>query len=129
MRRISLFFALFAAAIIAISCTSTLPTRFERFVDRVEKNAASYDEDDWQKVSDQFTKLTYQYEKVQDRLSKEDCKRINKAIGRYRVLVIKSGVKNAINSFKKAMEELPSTLQGIIDGVGSFLDEMQKITQ
>ena len=114
-----LFISLSVAVLFAISCSSLLPDQFEQFVDRVEKNAPTYDEDDWQKVSRQFSKLANQYEKVQKKLPKEDRKRIDKAIGRYHAIVLKSGIKSIINSFDDAAID-------IVNGIESFLNELER---
>ena len=115
MKKLFLFMALAAAALVALSCTSMLPARIEKFVDKVEKNAPSYSEADWDKVSDQFTKLMDQYDKAYDKLPKEDRERIDKAVGRYHAIVLKSGVNNIINSFDKAVN-------GVLKGVGGFFE-------
>ncbi len=115
MKQFFMFMALAVGALVFISCTSLLPARIEKFVDKVEKNAPSYSEADWDKVSDQFTKLMDQYEKSYDKLTKEDRARIDKAVGRYRAIVLKSGVKNIINSFDKAVK-------GVLGGVGGFFE-------
>lgn len=115
MKQFFMFMALAAAALVFISCTSLLPARIENFVDKVEKNAPSYSEEDWDKVSDQFTKLMDRYEKVYNKLSKEDRARIDKAVGRYHAIVLKSGVNNIVNSFDKAV-------QGVLKGVGGFFE-------
>ena len=115
MKKLFLFMALAAAALVALSCTSLLPTRIEKFVDKVEKNASSYTEADWEKVSDQFSNLMEQYEKTQDKLSQEDRSRIDKAIGRYHAIVLKSGINNVINDFSNAVK-------GALKGVGGFFE-------
>lgn len=117
MKKFFLFMAFAALALAAISCTAMLPTRFERFVDRVEKNASSFTKEDWDKTSQSFEKLMNAYEKSYDKLSKEDRSRIDKAVGRYHAIVLKSGVKNVIKSFDRAAK-------GVVDGVKSFLDEL-----
>lgn len=115
MKKLFLFMALAAVALLALSCTSMLPDRIEKFVDKVEKNASSYTEEDWEKVSDQFSNLMDQYKQVKDKLSKEDQKRVDKAVGRYRAIVIKSGIKNVVDDFSSAVK-------GALEGVGGFFE-------
>lgn len=117
MKKFFLFLAFAALALAAISCTAMLPARFERFVDRVEKNAPSFTKEDWDKTSQTFEKLMNAYEKSYDKLSKEDRSRIDKAIGRYHAIAVKSGLNNIIKSFDRAAK-------GVVDGVKSFLDEL-----
>ncbi len=117
MKKFFLFLAFAALALAAISCTAMLPARFERFVDRVEKNAPSFTKEDWDKTSQTFEKLMNAYEKSYDKLSKEDRSRIDKAIGRYHAIAINSGLNSIIKSFDRAAK-------GVVDGVKSFLDEL-----
>lgn len=124
MKKISLLMAVIALALVAVSCTSMLPARFERFVNKVEKNASSYTKEDWNSVTDQFTKLVEEYQKSYDKLSKEDRQRIDKAIGRFSAIAIKSGVSSAVQTINEAVSGLSSTLQNVVEGVGSFLKEL-----
>lgn len=124
MKKISLLMAVIALALVAVSCTSMLPARFERFVNKVEKNASSYTKEDWNSVTDQFTKLVEEYQKSYDKLSKEDRQRIDKAIGRFSAIAIKSGVGSVIQTVNETVSGLSSTLQNVIEGVGSFLKEL-----
>lgn len=115
MKKFFLFMAFAALALAAISCTAMLPTRFERFVGRVEKNASSFTKEDWDKTSQSFEKLMNAYEKSYDKLSKEDRSRIDKAIGRYHAIVVKSGLNNIIKSFDR-------TVKGALGGIGGFFE-------
>lgn len=124
MKKISLLMAVIALALVAVSCTSMLPARFERFVNKVEKNASSYTKEDWNSVTDQFTKLVEEYQKSYDKLSKEDRQRIDKAIGRFSAIAIKSGMSSAVQTINEAVSGLSSTLQNVVEGVGSFLKEL-----
>ena len=116
MKKSYFLMAFVALALVAISCTSFLPNRFERFVDREEKTAPNYTEKDWQKVSDQFEKLVAQYDKVKDKLSKDDKLRIEKAIGRYNALTVKSGFDNVIQKGKEIINKVGGWFDGILSG-------------
>ena len=111
-------------ALIAASCTSKLPARFEQFVDKVEKNGPSFSEKEWQETSVKFEKLMNEYNQSYDKLSDNDQERINKAIGRYHAVVIKSGVNSVINSFDKIVSGVSSKVKGFLEGVGSFFNEL-----
>ena len=67
MKKFYLSLTLIALALIALSCTQMLPDRVERFVDRVEKNASTYTEEDWERASEQFTKLADEYKESYDK--------------------------------------------------------------
>lgn len=124
MKKIVLVLAFVAFLAGLTSCKSMLPARFEHFVDKVEKEAPNYTEKDWDKASKKFESLVAQYEKAYENLSKEDRKRINKAIGQYQALVIKYGFSNALDSFTSVMKDLQSKIGELIKGAGSFLDEL-----
>lgn len=125
MKNSSLLFLL-ACLMLAfvVSCRSTLPARFEQFVNRVEKNASSYSQEEWQKASTHFSKLMEQYEKAHDKLSQEERSRIEKAIGRYRAIAVKSGIKDVIRSLDNAISEFSSRFNDYLDGAESFLKEL-----
>lgn len=124
MKKLFLLMALVALTFTVVSCSSMLPARFERFVDKVEQKAPTYTEEDWNKVSDRFQKLVASYKKSYDKLTKEERKSIESSIGRYRAIVFKSGVKNAIQSVNDTLSDLYSTLRNVIEGVGSFIKEL-----
>lgn len=124
MKRLFCFLSITLIALIAVSCTSMLPVRFEQFVDKVEKNGSSYSEKEWQETSAKFEKLMNEYNQAYDKLSTDDQERINKAIGRYHAVVIKSGVNSVISSFDKIVSSVSSKVKGFLDGVGSFLNEL-----
>lgn len=106
------------------SLSSTLPARVQRFVDRVEKNSSSYTEEEWEKVSEQFTKLMEQYKESYDKLSLEDRAQINKSIGRYYAAVLGSGLKSIIKSFYDTLYGLSFLFEGFLGGMNSFLKEL-----
>ena len=124
MKKYFLLIALVALTLAAVSCKSMLPGRFERFVNKVEKNASSYTKEDWNSVTDKFTKLVDEYKNSYDKLSKEDRQRIDKAIGRFGAIAIKSGIGSVIQTVNETMSGLSSTLKSVIEGVGSFLKEL-----
>ena len=63
MKKIVLVLAFVAVLAGLMSCKSMLPSRFERFVDRVEKEAPNYTEQDWEKASKKFESLVSEYKK------------------------------------------------------------------
>jgi molecular chaperone DnaK (HSP70) len=124
MKKMLILLAFAALLFGLLSCSSTLPLRFERFVGNVEKKASQYSEKDWEKVSEKFETLLAEYDKAYDNLSRDERERIDKAIGRYHALVLKSGFNQIKDAFNKAMNELESGLGELMKGLGSFLDEL-----
>lgn len=124
MKKVFSYVCIMALALVAFSCTSMLPVRFEKFVDRVESKYSSFNDEDWQKASSQFEKLMEEYENSYDKFSPEERERIDKAIGRYHAIVVKSGINSVIQSFDELVSGVTSKIKGLLDGVGSFLDEL-----
>ena len=90
------------AAVVAMacmtSCKSTLPRRFDSFVNSVEKHADSYSPEDWTKANEKFEKLFNEYKENADSYNKEQKKQMNAAIGRYVKAVAKSGVDEVVSA-------------------------------
>jgi len=112
-----------AGIIILCSFGISLPAQFERFVDKVEKNAPEYTKEDWTKASEQFNKLMDKYKESFDNTSEEDKERIDKSIGKYRAIVFKYGVSK---SFEESMKTLGPKLESLGRRLGSFFEELSK---
>ena len=62
MKRFLILFMMAAFVALALtSCKETLPARFDRFVNGVEKRCANFSEDDWKKANEHFGKLVDEY--------------------------------------------------------------------
>ncbi len=109
-----------AALVLTTSCKETLPARFDRFVNYVEKRCDKFSEDDWQKANTQFEKLVNEYTENRSSYSTEQQKQIRAAITKYVGLAAKSGVKTAIDTVNGLIEQIPSLLEGI----GNFLRDL-----
>ena len=79
MKRI-LFLAL--AALLITACAFSLPGKFTRLADKVAAKGADYTPAQWEKANAQFEELVQQYVDRYDKLSNEDKKQINVAIGK-----------------------------------------------
>ena len=124
MKKYLLFVVLaLAATIILTSFGFSLPSQFEHFVDKVEKNAPEYTKEDWNKASEQFKKLMDKYKDAFDNTSEEDKERIDKSIGKYRAIVFKYGVSK---SFDESMKTLGPKLESLGRRLESFFEELTK---
>lgn len=112
-----------AAIFILTSFGFSLPSQFEHFVDKVEKNAPEYTQEDWAKASEQFKKLMDKYKESFDSTSEEDKERIDKSIGKYRAIVFKYGVSK---SFEESMKTLGPKLESLGRRLESFFEELAK---
>lgn len=126
MKKYFLFVILaLAATIILTSFGFSLPSQFEHFVDKVEKNAPEYTQEDWNKASEQFKKLMDKYKESFDSIADEDKERIDKSIGKYRAIVFKYGVSK---SFDEYMKTLGPRLESLGRRIESFFEELSKDT-
>lgn len=117
-----LFYILTAATIcISVSsCTSTLPGRFERFVNSVERNYENFSEDDWNEANAKFEKLFDEYKENRSSFNSEEKSKINSALARYAKVVAKSGIQSIGETF----DEIASQIPGIIEDAKSFFHEL-----
>ena len=76
-----LFLAL--AAVLMTACAFSLPGKFTQLADKVAAKGADYTPAQWEKANAQFEALVNQYVDKYDKLSNEDKKEINAAIGKY----------------------------------------------
>lgn len=113
MKRIVLLLMAAAVALACVtSCKSTLPRRFDSFVNSVEKHADSYSPEDWNKANQKFEKLFNEYKENADSYNKEQKKQMNAAIGRYVKAVAKSGLNDVIDTVNGLAGQVPSLIEG-----------------
>ena len=115
MKKITLFLMMVALVLLAVSCKETLPKRFDSFVNKVEKNCASYSEEDWNKANDQFGKLVQEFEDNQASYNQEEQKQIRADIAKYVGLVAGSGLNAAIDAVNGFINQIPSFFDGLIN--------------
>lgn len=121
MKRIIAMMLMTAVAVAAMtSCKETLPLRFEKFVNYVEKRCDKFSEDDWKKANAQFEKLVKEYTDNRSSYNADEQKQIRSAITKYVGLAAKSGVKTAIDTVNGLISQIPSLLEGF----GNFLKDL-----
>ena len=125
MKRLSYIIALAALTLILCSWTTLLVKRYEHFVDKVEKNAATYTEEDWEKANESFSDLMKEYDEDYDKCSEEQHDRIDKCIGRYHALVVKSGADDTLKELNEVLSKVSVKVRSILMGLGSFLQNLK----
>lgn len=124
MRKIVyLFCFLFVCGLFFTSCKSTLPARFESFVNSVEKRCDSFSEDDWNKANDKFSKLVDEYKENKSSYNSEQKKRINASIRKYATVAAKSGIKSVTETVNDLMSSVIDWVKGFVDGLGGSGEE------
>lgn len=90
MKRNHLFLGLIAVAILSLSLAACKPTsksyikHFQSFVEKIEKNGASYTDEQWDKADTEFTGfLDERYKEVKETLTDEDRKMVGELAARY----------------------------------------------
>ena len=126
MKKIVLFLLAAVALVTLLSSDGTLVQQFEEFVNKVDKESASYTEEDWDKVSDQFDALMEVYKNEYENISRDDRELISKSIGRYRAMVVKTGASKLSEQFNKSISEMSVKLQELVGGLSSFFEEIGK---
>ena len=83
MKRLFLITILTSLALVVTSCVKTLPSRFEKFVDKVEQNAGTLSFNDWEEAYLQFEKFDSELNEAKNKLPYDAITRINKAKERF----------------------------------------------
>ena len=121
MKRI-LFLAL--AALLITACAFSLPGKFTRLADKVAAKGADYTPAQWEKANAQFEELVQQYVDRYDKLSNEDKKQINVAIGKYTATALKCGVADGVKQIEALLKQIPSALDTALEGAKGFFEEL-----
>lgn len=84
MKKILLFAATLSLAVLLASCDSaSLTSRFESFIDKVEKKADFCTDSQWEKFDKEFSKLAEEAEKKIEELSEAEVEAISEFMDRY----------------------------------------------
>lgn len=115
-----------AAALLLSSCTRPLPDRMDAFVDKVEQNADTYTEEDWELANEEFQKLYEEYKADKGSLTGDQVKQVREAMSRYVAKVVESGVSSVTGAIEEIGNQLPGffeDLGNIFKGIGEGLSE------
>ncbi len=114
MRQSFVLFVVMAAAMLLLSaCKENLPKRMEAFVDKVDRHADSYSQDDWAKANAQFEKMVNEFKENQSSYNAEEKKQFNAACGKYMAIAAKWGVNTTLDG-----------INNVFEGIGTFLKEL-----
>ena len=106
---------IFISFFILSSCTSykqkEVKNNLESLITDIEKNNSNYTEQDWETKNKEFEIiLSKEYLPIKDKLNEEQRLEINRLIGKYEAIKIKSG----INRFKGILKDGFQPLESII---------------
>jgi hypothetical protein len=117
-------FFLAIAALLMTACAFSLPGKFTELADKVADKGADFTPKQWEKANAQFEKLVQQYVDKYDKLSKEDKKEINAAIGKYTATALKCGVADGLKQIQALLKQVPSSIDTAVEGAKGFLEEL-----
>ena len=112
------------AALLMTACAFSLPGKFTELADKVAAKGADYSPQQWEKANARFEKLVQQYVDKYDKLSGEDKKEINAAIGKYTATAVKCGVADGLKQINALLKQVPSAVDTAVEGAKGFLEEL-----
>lgn len=94
---------------------------FKRFIEGVEKKAASFSEDDWSKADAKLAQFTgEQYDKVKDQLSPNDKREVGRLVGRYYKIRLVTTGEQMLDDMKSGLGFLRGLGDGLLEDIGVF---------
>jgi len=105
-------------ALLLVTCQSKprgYVNGFERFVERVEKNASSYSKEQWDRNDEQFQKYVERYNTEKSKLTIDEKRKVGELTGRYYEARVKS---MGLNLFGEIRDWL--------DFIKGFADEIKE---
>ena len=112
------------ATLLVAACAFSLPGKFTQLADKVAAKGADYTPQQWEKSNAQFEKLGQQYIDKYDKLSNDDKKEINAAIGKYTATALKCGAANGLKQIDELLKQVPAAIDTATEGVKGFLEEL-----
>ena len=111
-------------ALLMAACAFSLPGKFTQLADKVAAKGADFTPKQWENANAQFEKLVQQYVDKYDKLSNEDKKEINAAIGKYTATALKCGVADGLKQINALLKKVPSAIDTAAEGAKGFLEEL-----
>ena len=112
------------ATLLVAACAFSLPGKFTQLADKVAAKGADYTPQQWEKSNAQFEELVQQYIDKYDKLSNDDKKEINAAIGKYTATALKCGAANGLKQIDELLKQVPAAIDTATEGVKGFLEEL-----
>ena len=105
-------------ALFAVSCGDPVQQRVDNldsFIGAVEAEYEEYTTEDWEAADIKIVQLRAELEANYDAMTPEQQKVAMRAIGRYYGLVAKRGISEFAKETQKALESVPSLIEGFTD--------------
>lgn len=111
--------------LLLMACKSTplgYVDSFERFVERVEKNASSYSQEQWEKNDERLQSFIERYDKEKQNLPSDEKRRVGELTVRYYKARVKSLGLNILGE----IEDWIDYLQGFADEIMKNVENYQE---
>ena len=112
------------AALLVAACAFSLPGKFTQLADKAAAKGADWSPKQWENANAQFEKLVQQYVDKYEKLSNEDKKEINAAIGKYTATALKCGVSEGLKQINALLKQVPSAIDTVLEGAKGFFEEL-----
>lgn len=115
---IELLFGLVLILMVGVACQSKplgYLNGFERFVERVERNASTYSQEQWNRNDEHLQKFIERYDKEKQKLSSDEKRKVGELTVRYYKARVKSMGLNILDE-----------IGGWLDFLEGFADEIMK---
>ena len=93
-------------------------------VEKVEKNASEYTEEEWTEVNQQYDEIIAEIEKYD--YSSKDSERISKLKGKYAGIKTRNTISKFVDNIDKTAKEVKGAIEGFADGLTGGNDSDKK---
>lgn len=116
MKHVKYLFVLSVCLLIFCSCDKKQHAidNLSNFVEKVEKNAPDYSDEDWAKVNQEYEEIIAEIDKYD--YSGDETKQIAELKGKFVGIKTKDSVRDIIDGVDKAVQDIKGTVKGIKDG-------------
>lgn len=127
--RLILFPLAIACVLILSSCNKKQNAidNLSNFVEKVEKKAPEYTDEDWSNVNNEFNELIAEIDKYE--YSVDDTERIAGLKGKYTGIKAKYTVNKFFNDIDKAAKEIKGVIEGFTEGITGGNDSQEEEKQ
>ena len=117
MKHVKYLFVLSVCLLIFCSCDKKQHAidNLSDFVEKVEKNAPEYTEEDWTNVNKEYDELITEIDKYD--YSGDEAKRIASLKGKYAGIKTKNTVNKFLDGIDKAAKEVKGAIDGFTEGI------------
>lgn len=121
MKRRLFILVMLLTGVVAMGCVdqkTKAVNDMDSFIDKVEAEADSYTEADWESADAEFVELSAKLEENYSEMTEAERDEVSKTLGRYYGLQTKRGLESAAQGVKNVIEAIPSFFEGFSEAFG-----------